>query len=164
MQGKWLTIITATMFMGGLVPAATAARPPDMDDVPLTLSGCVVAGEAKDSYLLTNVEVDGTTMAPTHAFYRFNKTDGLKNHVGRRVEVRGKADLDDVDRGKLRVRTDEGKITTEITSERRIVKVEDIWFGSMGSMKVDADIPTYKFEVENIRPLQGSCTRPTVVP
>ena len=41
-----------------------AAAPPDMDDVPLTLSGCVVAGEAKDSYLLTNVVVDGTTLAP----------------------------------------------------------------------------------------------------
>ncbi len=76
-----------------------------MDDVPLTLSGCVVAGEAKDSYLLTNVVVDGTTLAPTNAFYRFNTTKGLKGYVGRRVEVRGKADLDDVDKGKVKVRT-----------------------------------------------------------
>ena len=45
-----------------------------MDDVPLTLSGCVVAGEAKDSYLLTNVVLDETTLASPHAFYRFNTT------------------------------------------------------------------------------------------
>jgi len=32
--------------------------------VPLTLTGCVVQGEAKDSFLLTNVVVDGTTMSP----------------------------------------------------------------------------------------------------
>ena len=62
-----------------------------MDDVPLTLSGCVVAGEAKDSYLLTNVVVDGTTLAPTNAFYRFNTTKGLKAYVGRRVEVTRKS-------------------------------------------------------------------------
>ena len=72
--------------IGGYSLTASGA-PADMDDVPLTLSGCVVAGEAKDSYLLTNVVVDGTTMAPAHAFYRFNTTDGLKKHVGRRVEV-----------------------------------------------------------------------------
>ena len=60
MQKKWLGIVTATALMSGFSFTATAA-PPDMDHVPLTLSGCVVAGEAKDSYLLTNVVVDGTT-------------------------------------------------------------------------------------------------------
>lgn len=136
-----------------------AAAPPDMDDVPLTLTGCVVAGEAKDSYMLTNVTIDGTTMAPPHAFYRFNTTKGLKDHVGRRVEVKGKADLDDVDKGKLRVRVDDdGKATTEITSERRKVKVdENVWFGSIGSLKLDADVATYKFEVEDVKRLAGNC-------
>jgi hypothetical protein len=134
-----------------------AAAPPDMDDVPLTLAGCVVAGEAKDSFLLTNVEIDGTTLAPAHAFYRFNTTDGLKDYVGRRVEVKGKADLDDVDEGKVKVRAEDGKVTTEVTSERRTVKVQDAWFGSTGSMKVDATVPTYKFEVEKVSPLEGNC-------
>ena len=102
MQTKWLGILAVGALVGSYGPTAAAA-PPDMDDVPLTLSGCVVAGEAKDSYLLTNVVVDGTTMAPPNAFYRFNTTKGLKGHVGHRVEVRGKADLDDVDKGKVKV-------------------------------------------------------------
>jgi hypothetical protein len=157
MQTKWIRTVAAAALMSGYGLAATAA-PPDMDEVPLTLSGCVIPGEAKDSYLLTNVVVDGTTIAPPHAFYRFNTTKGLKGHVGRRVEVRGKADLDDVDKGKVKVRTnDDGKVTTEITAERRTVKADDAWFGSMGAMKLDAEIATYKFNVDSVKRLEGNC-------
>jgi hypothetical protein len=156
MNNKWLGVVTAT---AGLSAALSAfAAPPDRHDVPLTLSGCVVAGEAKDSFLVTNVEIDGSTLAPRRAFYRFNTSDGLKPHVGRRVEVKGKADLDDMDEGTLRVSTEDGKMTTEITSERQTVEVEDMLFGSIGAMKVDTDIPTYKFEVENIKRLNGDCS------
>ena len=156
MQNKWLGILAIGAMAGGY--SLVAAAPPDMDDVPLTLSGCVVAGVSKDSYLLTNVVVDGTTMAPPHAFYRFNTTNGLKDNVGRRVEVKGKADLDDVDKGKLSVKTDDGKMRTEISSERRTVKVEGAWFGSMGSMTTKADVPTYKFEVQDVKRLEGNCS------
>ena len=156
-----LAILMAGALITGARPVAAGA-PPDLDDVPLTITGCVVAGESKDSYLLTNITLEGTTAAPPNAFYRFNTTDGLKDHVGRRVEVRGKADLDDVDEGKLRVRTDDGKTTTEITSERRTVKVDgNVWFGSLGSMKLDANVPTYKFEVEDVKRLEGNCAQAT---
>jgi hypothetical protein len=130
-----------------------------MDEVPLTLSGCVVAGEAKDSYLLTNVVMEGTSIAPANAFYRFNTTKGLKAHVGHRVEVKGKADLEDVDKGKVKIRTDDdGKVTTQVTSERQTVKVENsAGFGSMGAKKLDAEVVTYKFNVDSVKPLQGNC-------
>ena len=162
MQNKWLGFMSAALF--GAVSLVGAAPKVDLDDVALTLSGCVVAGEAKDSFLLTNVEVEGSSIAPAHAFYRFNTTKGLKDHVGRRVEVTGKADLNDVDKGKLRVSAEDGKVKTEITSERKKVKVEDVWFGSMGSMKIDADIPTYKFEVEKVKRLEGDCSHTIPVP
>ena len=32
------------------------------------------------------------------------------------------------------------------------------WFGSMGAVKMDAEVPTYKFEVENVRRLKGNCS------
>jgi len=156
MQNTWLGILAIGAIASGYSPSATAA-PVDLDDVPLTLSGCVVAGESKDSYLLTNVVVEGTTMTPPHAFYRFNTTKGLKDNVGRRVEVKGTADVDDVDKGKLRVKADEGKVRTEVSSERRTVKVEGAWFGSMGSVKTEADVPTYKFEVQDVKRLEGNC-------
>jgi hypothetical protein len=153
---KWLGILAVGALVENYGPTASAA-PPDMDEVPLTLSGCVVAGEAKDSYLLTNVVVDGTTMAPPpNAFYRFNTTKGLKAHVGHRVEVKGKADFEDVDTGEVKVRTEDGQTTTEVTSERRTVKA-DASYGSMGAMKLDAEIATYKFTVDSVKPLQGNC-------
>ena len=156
MQTKWLGILAVGALVGSYHLTASAA-PPDMDEVPLTLSGCVVAGEAKDSYMLTNVVVEGAPMAP-HAFYRFNTTDGLKAHVGRRVEVKGKADFEDVDRGEVKVRTEDGKTTTEVSSERRSVKVEDhVWFGSMGARKLDAEVATYKFNVDSVKGLAGNC-------
>jgi hypothetical protein len=157
MQTKWLGILAVSALVGSHGVTASAA-PPDMDNVPLTLSGCVVAGEAKDSYMLTNVVVDGTTMAPAHAFYRFNTTKGLKEHVGRRVEVKGKADLDDVDKGKVKVRTDDGKTTTQVSAERQSVKVADsAWFGTMGAKRLDAEVASYKFNVDSVKPLQGNC-------
>ena len=162
MQNTWLGFLSATALVGAV--SLVDAAPKVDDDVELTLSGCVVAGEAKDSFLLTSVEVEGSPMAPAHAFYRFNTTKGLKDHIGRRVEVAGKADLNDVDKGKLRVRAEDGKVKTEITSERKKVKVEDVWFGSMGSMKIDADIPTYKFEVEKVKRLEGDCSHTMPVP
>ena len=155
MHMKFVEILAAVAIVGSC--SAAAAAPPDMDDVPLILSGCVIAGEAKDSFLLTNVVIDGTAQAPPHAFYRFNTTNGLKGYVGRRVEVKGKADLDDVDKGKVRVRNEDGKVTTEVTSERRTVKANDLWFGSAGAMKMDAEVATYKFTVESVKPLQGNC-------
>jgi hypothetical protein len=157
MQSKWFGLMAVIALASGYRPVATAAVP-DIDDVPLTLSGCVVAGEAKDSYLLTNVTVDSSTMAAPHAFYRFSTTKGLKKYVGRRVEVRGKADLDDMDKGKVKVRTDGGKVRTEVTAEGRTVKVDDhVWFGSLGAMKLDADVATYKFDVDSVKPLEGNC-------
>ncbi|MEO5569149.1 MAG: hypothetical protein ABIR92_11685 [Gemmatimonadaceae bacterium] len=155
---KWLGTLAVGALVGTYGLTASAA-PPDMDNIPLILSGCVVAGEARDSYLLTNVTVDSTTMAPSHAFYRFNTTKGLKAHVGHRVEVKGKADFDDADKGKVKVRTDgDGNTTTKISSERRTVTVGDsAWFGSLGAKKLDAEIVTYKFDVDSVKRLQGNC-------
>ena len=157
MQTKWLGLLAVAAVVNGYGGTPMAA-PPDTSDVPLTLSGCVVAGESKDSFLLTNVVIDGTTLAPPHAFYRFDTTKGLKEHVGRRVEVTGTADLNDLDKGKIRVKAEEGKVRTEVSSERRTVKVEDAWFGSVGAMKMEADVPTYKFEVKDVKRLEGNCS------
>jgi hypothetical protein len=153
-----LIIVAAVTVSAATSAAGAPPDPPDMKDVPLTLSGCVTAGEAKNSFLLTNVVLDGTTAAPTNAFYRLNKTDRLKEHVGRRVEIKGTADLDDVDMGRVRMDKRGGKATTEITAKRRTVKVnEDVFFGSIGALKVSADVPTYKFDVESVKLLEGNC-------
>jgi hypothetical protein len=162
MVKKSITTFAAAGFLAISGIAVSAA--PDRDQVPLTISGCVVAGEAKDSFLLTNVQIDGSAVAPAHAFYRFSSSKELKNHVGERVEVKGKADFTDMDKGKVKVRVDdEGRATTEIRSERRSVKVNDYWFGTMDAVKLDAEVPTYKFEVAQVKRLEGNCASSGVV-
>src|SRR5947208_16846663 len=123
---KSLGILTLTV--SALASSHLFAAPKaDTSDTPLTLTGCVVPGEAKDSFLITNITVEGA--APNNAFYRLDSPKKLRDHVGRRVEITGTADLADFDKGKLKVKTDEhGKTTTEVTSERKTVKVDDnIW-------------------------------------
>ena len=79
MRKQWLGMYYAcAAWVSGCGGGAVAAPPSDMKDVPLLLSGCVVAGEKAGSFLLSNVEIDGTTLAPVRAFYRFNTTDGLE--------------------------------------------------------------------------------------
>jgi hypothetical protein len=158
-MNKTATVLAISMIMGSGLMAVAAQK--DTDEIPLTLSGCVMAGQAKDSYMLTNVVIDGTTAAPTNAFYRFDTTKGLKNQVGRRVEVTGSADLDDMDKGKVHVKTDDDKTTTAVTSERRTVTVDqNVWAGSTGAMNMDmkADIATYKFKVKDVKRLEGDCS------
>jgi hypothetical protein len=143
----------------GAVPAKKDAR--------LTLSGCVVAGKSDGSYMLTNVVVDGQdkALAPAHAFYRLESTKGLKSHIGHAVELTGVADLNDLDKGTLKVKTDEhGATTASIESERKTTKAEvgaesglipAAMVGSEGSMKVD--IATYKFKISKVRMVAVHC-------
>jgi hypothetical protein len=64
-----------------------------------------------------------------------------------------------MDKGKLEVNVnDDGEATTRITSERRTVEVGDnVLFGSMGAMKLKAEVPTYKCDVDKVKRLAGNC-------
>ena len=145
-----------TLAFAAILVMGVAAK--DAGDVPLTLSGCVIPGDAKDSFLVTNVTVSGTTAAPADAFYRLDDSKKLRDYVGHRVEINGVADLDDHDKGKVTIKEKDGKVRTEITSERKTVKAEQpVWGGTIGSMKMKGDISTYGFEVKSVKRLEGNC-------
>ncbi len=154
-----LAVVTLAISTLGL-PARPAAAA-DEDDVPLTIRGCVVPGEAKDSFLLTDVEVQGPA-APANAFYRFDTTSGLASQVGYRVEVKGRADLDDPDKGKMKMEVEHGKVETTISTEGKTVKTEEnLWFGTEGSAKMKADIVSYKLHVDHVQRIAGAtCANP----
>jgi hypothetical protein len=127
------------------------------NEIPMTLTGCVVAGEGKDSFLLTGVTIDGDV--PRNAFYRLDSTKDLRTQVGHRVEVSGKADLGDYEKGKVKVSTDDGKTTMKVSAGGDSVKVNaaDVWAGSAGSMKMKGDIATYQLEVKHVTRIDGAC-------
>jgi hypothetical protein len=127
-------------------------------EIPATVTGCVVAGEAKDSFLLTGVTVDGNV--PSNAFYRLEPAKHLREHVGQRVEVKGIADLGDYEKGKVEVKTEDGRPTMKIKAgDERIKTDPNVWVGTMGASKMKADIPTYGFEVKSVKRVDGNCVR-----
>jgi hypothetical protein len=153
---------TATRLFGILTVAASALASGHLfaapkSDTPLTLAGCVVEGQGKDTFLITNVTVDGS--APANAFYRLDSTKELRDRVGQRVEIAGTVDFGDLDKGKLKVDVSKkGQRTTVVESERKTVKVEDhVWVGSEGAAKMKANIATYPFEVKSVKRVDGNC-------
>lgn len=157
--------VLAFGFVLSLGPSTFAAG--DKDHARLTLTGCVVAGDGKDSYMLTNVVVGGqdSGRAPENAFYRLESTKNLKSHVGHQVELSGTADLSDLDKGTLKIKTDEqGKSTASIDADGKKVTVPvdkdsglvpAVMVGSEGSMKTE--IATYKFKTSKIRMIGDRC-------
>jgi hypothetical protein len=125
-------------------------------EVPAKITGCVVAGEAKDSFLLTGVTVDGNV--PSNAFYRLEPAKHLREHVGQRVEVKGIADLSDYEKGKVEVKTEDGRPTMKVKAgDERIKTDPNVWVGTMGATKMKTDIATYGFEVKSVKRVDGSC-------
>lgn len=148
-------LVLAVGIAGSAFVTRTIARD---KDVPMTLTGCVVAGEEPGTFMVTNVVAEG--LGPTNAFYRLDSSKDLARQVGHRVEIKGKADLGDFDKGKMRVKTDDNKVTTEVKADGKKVKVEEsIWAGTMGSRKINADIATYGFEVKSVKRLEGNCMK-----
>lgn len=127
-------------------------------EIPATISGCVVAGEANDSFLLTGVTVDGNV--PANAFYRLDSVKGLRKYVGQRVEVKGMAELGEYEKGKIEVKTENGKTTMKVKAGDERVKAEpNVWAGTMGATKMKADIPTFGFDVKNVKRIDGNCMK-----
>jgi hypothetical protein len=99
MQNKTLAgslLLCVTIAVGACKPAdekmATAtdvqtqsAKPVNM---PVTLTGCLKAGQADDMLVLTTARTEGSSEAATYQLVG-DETAKLREHIGRRVEVSG---------------------------------------------------------------------------
>jgi hypothetical protein len=67
---------------------ATAQTPPVPQNNPMTLTGCLRAGEATDTFVLTTAQTEAGAETAT---YHLSGAQGvnLRDHIGRQVEVRG---------------------------------------------------------------------------
>lgn len=55
---------------------------------PMTVAGCLKAGEAEDTYVLTTERAEGAAEPATYQLVG-EQTAGLRDHIGRRVQVQG---------------------------------------------------------------------------
>ena len=160
--------------MGTQAPAGTAV--PGDDKIipgPVTLTGCVAAGDKKNTFMLSNVHrtdvaartTGGTPDAyPTshrrfsdaNVIYWLDNPEKLKGHVGHSVKIEGMLE-EDVDASK--VTTDDGK--TKVTTER--TKSVEVPEASTAGMRAAAGGEskrfTYKVKVQSVTMLRETCAK-----
>jgi hypothetical protein len=94
---KMLVSVAALALVLGMTPA-TAQEQPDGKKYDkgstVTLQGCVVAGEQKDTFVLTNVRewpiANSDIGKHGKRMYWIEKTDKMKDHLGHTIRLTGK--------------------------------------------------------------------------
>lgn len=167
-------LLTATMLTLGLVTAAGMS----LDTVQaqadgkkfdkgstVTLQGCVVAAEKKDTFILTNVRewpVSSTDMGKFgKRMYWIEKTDKMKGHVGHTIQLVGK--ITDVEKSEMELKAGESGngFNVEIEGPGRDVVTPS---GNAGVKaenrpnKSDIPITLLKMKIDEIKMTSSTCS------
>jgi hypothetical protein len=121
-------------------PEPTTASAPQQRNQPTTVTGCLRAGEAANTFVLTAAGAEG---APEPATYELvGASAQLSDHVGDRVEVTGTlAAEQDLRSPTSAAEADKAKGTTGTPVVETQTKVE-----------------MRRLEVSQVRPISGDCT------
>jgi hypothetical protein len=148
-----------------VITAQTPAKAKDeIVPQPITLTGCVAAGTAKNTYMLSNVKRSDTTPgspgAPDVGVYWLNAPEKLKGHVGHQVEVMGRLEKD-TDMATVKTNKD-GKV--ELTSERGTKKVTvpqgtsaAAAVTTVGADGVNGKQVNYNVKVDSVKMTSATC-------
>ena len=134
---------------------------------PITITGCVHAGNDPDTFVLRNVnDVTNGTAIPSGIVYWLSSYKEVKDHVGEKVEVRGTYSVDR-DYGKtatVKVRIDpsKGEQTVELENgaKRVVAKDELRAVGTSGVVETEEKRPYRRLEVTAVRMIAASCDVP----
>jgi hypothetical protein len=167
------TILNATILGLGLVTAAgmspvaaqTQADGKKFDKgATVTLQGCVVAAEKKDTFILNNVRewpVATTDMGKFgKRMYWIEKTDKMKGHVGHTIQVIGK--ITDIEKSEMELKAGESGngFNVEIEGPGRDVVTPA---GNAGVKpesrpnKNDIPITLLKLKIDEIKMVAANC-------
>jgi hypothetical protein len=123
-------------------PAQSQTQSNQQLNTPATVTGCLRAGEAADTFVLTASAA--TTTASTPATYQLDGTGGvnLSDHVGRRVEVTG-------------IIADQQHIATREPAR----PADDKAAGTSGTptVQTSTQLALRTLQVKQVRPADGSC-------
>jgi hypothetical protein len=109
---------------------------------PLTIVGCLKAGEAPDTFVLTTARTDGSGETATYQLVGASDVN-LKDHLGHRVEVNGT----------MNAQQEIASSTTAVPTERSRPT------GTSGSPKVETktEIDIKRVSVASVKPLSNKC-------
>ncbi|HWI18185.1 MAG TPA: hypothetical protein VNT81_10590 [Vicinamibacterales bacterium] len=167
-----LTIALAFAVTASAAMSSVAAQSPSDAQkydkgAAVTLQGCVVAGEAKDTWVLTNVKEwpAGTTDMGKFGkrYYWLDKLGkDLRAHGGHTIQVVGK--IDEVKKSEIEIKQGEdgAGMTVEIEGPGKDVKttVENAQVNPIGAIVgsgKDIPITLLKVKVEEIKMISSNC-------
>jgi len=162
------TLLTATGLTLALVTAtgmsSSAAQTDDRKfekGATVTLQGCVVAAEKKDTFVLNNVRewpIAATDMGKHgKRIYWIEKTDKLKGHVGHTIQVTGK--ITDVAKSEMEFK--DGGFKVEIEGPGRDVVTPSANAGVNRQNRPNMDdipITLLKMQIDNVKMVSSNCT------
>lgn len=177
MRTQMIALSTAALLAIVSAAAVNAQDKLKDDERAITITGCVYAGEAPDTFMLKNVkQLSQGWMAPIpknasgeSVMYWLNTTEGLSDRVGKRVEVTGVVDFSDSHKGQTKVTIDPSKTVdtkTELSSAGRSVTVKTDTKPAVAPIpdatKVTATVPAavvYDIHVKTVRTVPGECPK-----
>jgi hypothetical protein len=165
------TLLTATGLTLALVTAtgvsSSAAQGSQGDDKKfakgstVTLQGCVVAAEKKDTFVLNNVRewpIAATDMG-THGkrMYWIEKTDKLKGHVGHTIQVIGK--ITEVAKSEMEFKDGGFKVEIEGPGRDVVTPAANAGVNRQNRPNMD-DIPItlLKMQIDNVKMVSSNCS------
>lgn len=133
----------------------------------VTLQGCVVAAEKKDTYVLTNVRewpIGNSDMGKFgKRYYWIDKNaKDFRAHGGHTIQIVGK--ITDVEKSEIEVKAGEsdGGTTVEVEGPGRDVKTtaENAQVGAItGTDKKDIPITLLKLKVDDVKMVAANCNQ-----
>jgi hypothetical protein len=165
-------LLTAAGLAGAMVAAAGMTATAQQADgkkydkgATVTLQGCVVAAEKKDTFILTNVGEWPASTTDMGKFgkrmYWIEKTDKMKGHLGHTIQVIGK--ITDVEKSEMELKAgvSGNGFNVEIEGPGRDVIAPA---GNAGVKaenrpnKDDIPITLLKLKIDEIKMIASSCT------
>ena len=144
---------------GATVVSAQTPSPKGGDKIvpePITLTGCVAAGTEANTYMLSNVaRSDKPGSNDSTAFYWLDSPSKLKDHVGHKVEIKGRLD-DDVDKTKTTAK--DGKVEVKGEGGRK-VEVPAGTNAAAAAGTAGTKRTNYKVKVQSVSHVSPTCAQ-----
>lgn len=127
----------------------------------VTLQGCVVAAEKKDTFILTNVRewpVSSTDMGKFgKRMYWIEKTDKMKDHLGHTIQLKGK--ITSVEKSEMEFKDGGFKVEIEGPGRDVVTPASNAGVSSQNRPnKDDVPITLLKLKVDDIKMTASTCS------
>ena len=150
---RYLSYVAAAIVVTASTPSLAQQIPDKVQPQPVTLTGCVAAGEKPNTYVLTHItssaDVIGTSGTP---IYWLSPAGKLKGHVGQKVDISGTLEKN-VDRTKVKEK--DGSV--EVKGDGKAVKVPARSSAAAALPPPGAKDPGFKVKVKSVTTLADSC-------